>query len=73
MGKSETKKTKAVKRPEDPGRRDFIVIATNAMAGLGAVAVAWPLIDQMNPPQIPWRSLILKSMFKNFRRSVNHS
>ena len=49
MGKSETKKTRAVKRPEDPGRRDFIVIATNAMAGLGAVAVAWPLIDQMNP------------------------
>ena len=49
MGKSETKKTRPVKRPEDPGRRDFIVIATNAMAGLGAVAVAWPLIDQMNP------------------------
>ena len=49
MGKSETKKTRSVKRPEDPGRRDFIVIATNAMAGLGAVAVAWPLIDQMNP------------------------
>ena len=49
MGKSDTKKLKAVKRPEDPGRRDVIVIATNAMAGLGAVAVAWPLIDQMNP------------------------
>ena len=49
MGKSETNKTRAVKRPEDSGRRDFIVIATNAMAGLGAVAVVWPLIDQMNP------------------------
>ena len=49
MAKSDTKKTRAAKRPEDPGRRDFIVIATNAMAGLGAVAVAWPLIDQMNP------------------------
>ena len=49
MAKSDTKKTMTGKRPEDPGRRDFIVIATNAMAGLGAVAVAWPLIDQMNP------------------------
>ena len=43
MAKSDTKKTTASKRPEDPGRRDFIVIATNAMAGLGAAAVAWPL------------------------------
>ena len=49
MAKSDTTKIKASKRPEDPGRRDFIVIATNAMVGLGAVAVAWPLIDQMNP------------------------
>ena len=32
MAKSDTKKTRAAKRPEDPGRRDFIVIATNAMA-----------------------------------------
>ena len=31
------------------GRRDFIVVATYAMAGIGAAAVAWPLIDQMNP------------------------
>ena len=49
MAKSDQKTNKAPKRPEDPGRRDFIVIATNAMVGLGAVAVAWPLIDQMNP------------------------
>ena len=34
---------------QEPGRRDFIVVATYAMAGLGAAAVAWPLIDQMNP------------------------
>ena len=33
----------------EQGRRDFIVVATYAMAGLGAAAVAWPLIDQMNP------------------------
>jgi ubiquinol-cytochrome c reductase iron-sulfur subunit len=49
MAKSDEKKMKTSKRPEDPGRRDFIVISTNAMFGLGAVAVAWPLIDQMNP------------------------
>ncbi|MDC0476594.1 ubiquinol-cytochrome c reductase iron-sulfur subunit [Alphaproteobacteria bacterium] len=49
MAKSDTKKTTRSQRPEDAGRRDFIVIATNAMFGLGAVAVAWPLIDQMNP------------------------
>ncbi|MEK9850771.1 MAG: ubiquinol-cytochrome c reductase iron-sulfur subunit [Candidatus Puniceispirillum sp.] len=35
--------------PENPGRRDFIVVGTYAMAGLGGAAVAWPLIDQMNP------------------------
>ena len=34
---------------ESQGRRDFIVVGTYAMAGLGAAAVAWPLIDQMNP------------------------
>lgn len=49
MAKLDTKKMAGLKRPEDAGRRDFFVIATNAMAGLGAVAVAWPLIDQMNP------------------------
>ena len=34
---------------EQRGRRDFIVVASYAMAGIGAAAVAWPLIDQMNP------------------------
>ena len=33
----------------EPTRRDFIYIATGAMAAVGAAAVAWPLIDQMNP------------------------
>ena len=33
----------------EPGRRDFIVVATYAMGAVGAGAVAWPLIDQMNP------------------------
>lgn len=30
-------------------RRDFIVVATYAMGAIGAGAVAWPLVDQMNP------------------------
>jgi ubiquinol-cytochrome c reductase iron-sulfur subunit len=30
-------------------RRDFIVVASYAMGAIGAGAVAWPLIDQMNP------------------------
>jgi ubiquinol-cytochrome c reductase iron-sulfur subunit len=30
-------------------RRDFIYVATGAFAGVGAAAVAWPLINQMNP------------------------
>jgi len=35
--------------PADPGRRDFIHIATTAVAVGGVAAVAWPLIDQLNP------------------------
>ena len=34
---------------ENQGRRDFIVVATNAMLAVGVGAVAYPLIDQMNP------------------------
>jgi len=34
---------------ENQGRRDFIVVATNTMLAVGAVAVAYPLINQMNP------------------------
>ena len=33
----------------EPDRRDFIVVATYAMGAVGAAAVAWPLVDQMNP------------------------
>jgi ubiquinol-cytochrome c reductase iron-sulfur subunit len=35
--------------PAEPGRRDFIYIATGAAAVGGVLAVAWPLIDQLNP------------------------
>ena len=30
-------------------RRDFIVIAAQAFAGVGAAAALWPFIQQMNP------------------------
>ena len=33
----------------DPGRRDFMVLTACAMGGVGAAAVAWPLVDSMNP------------------------
>lgn len=33
----------------DPSRRDFINIAAAAAAIGGVAAVAWPLVDQMNP------------------------
>ncbi len=34
---------------EEPTRRDFIFIATGAVAAGGAIMTAWPFIDQMNP------------------------
>ena len=33
----------------EPARRDFLFIATAAVAGVGAAATLWPFIDQMNP------------------------
>jgi ubiquinol-cytochrome c reductase iron-sulfur subunit len=33
----------------EPGRRDFLYLATGAIGVAGVAAVAWPLIDQMNP------------------------
>jgi ubiquinol-cytochrome c reductase iron-sulfur subunit len=33
----------------EPSRRDLLNVATGAMAAAGAAAIAWPLIDQMNP------------------------
>ena len=49
LATSATNKNPAKGDVHEPGRRDFIVVATYAMAGLGAAAVAWPLIDQLNP------------------------
>src|ERR1019366_3957792 len=34
---------------KDGTRRDFLILATVAVGGLGALSLAWPLIDQMNP------------------------
>ena len=33
----------------DPNRRDFLYIATGAIGAVGAITLAWPFIDQMNP------------------------
>ena len=33
----------------DGTRRDFLYVASGAVAAVGAVAAAWPFIDQMNP------------------------
>ncbi len=33
----------------EPTRRDFLYIATGSFAAVGAAAMAWPFIDQMNP------------------------
>ena len=41
--------SKDSKSKNNEGKRDFLIISTDAMAGIGAGAVAWPLIDQMNP------------------------
>ena len=33
----------------EPSRRDFLYIATATAGAVGAVLVAWPFVDQMNP------------------------
>ena len=39
----------AITTAAEPTRRDFIHIAVAAAGGVGLAALAWPLIDQMNP------------------------
>jgi len=34
---------------DNVNRRDFLMIATGAVAGVGAALAAWPFINQMNP------------------------
>jgi ubiquinol-cytochrome c reductase iron-sulfur subunit len=33
----------------DKDRRDFLVLAASALAGVGAIVTAWPFIDTLNP------------------------
>jgi ubiquinol-cytochrome c reductase iron-sulfur subunit len=33
----------------DPSRRDFLMVASGALAGVGAAATAWPFINNLNP------------------------
>ncbi|MEX0503664.1 ubiquinol-cytochrome c reductase iron-sulfur subunit [Alphaproteobacteria bacterium LSUCC0719] len=49
MANTNSKPAKSATDPREVGRRDFIVVATYAMGAVGAAAVGWPLIDQMNP------------------------
>ena len=35
--------------PEKKNRRDFITVATGALAAVGVGAAIWPIINQMNP------------------------
>jgi len=39
----------AVHEPAGPARRDFIVQAAQAFAGVGRAMALWPFVDQMNP------------------------
>jgi ubiquinol-cytochrome c reductase iron-sulfur subunit len=38
-----------LKSEQDEDKRDFLIVSTYALAGIGAAAFVWPLIDQMNP------------------------
>ena len=42
-------KNSDLKNKEVEGKRDFLIVSTYALAGVGAAAFVWPLIDQMNP------------------------
>src|ERR1700743_64303 len=33
----------------DPGKRDFLYVATAAVGAVGVAAVAWPIINELNP------------------------
>jgi len=35
--------------PDDPSKRDFLKLVAGAGALIGAGAIAWPLVDSMNP------------------------
>jgi len=35
--------------PENPGRRDFIVLTASALGAVGTASALWPLVHSMNP------------------------
>ncbi len=39
----------ATESTTEPTRRDFLYVATGAVAAVGVAAAAWPLINQLNP------------------------
>ena len=41
--------SKKPNKKNDESKRDFLLVSTYAMAGIGAASFVWPLIDQMNP------------------------
>lgn len=46
MTEEKTKKTDEV---QDQSKRDFVTMTANGLAAIGACAVAYPLVDSMNP------------------------
>jgi len=44
-----TTMSSAESSPTEPTRRDYLFIATSAVAAVGAAGALWPLIAQMNP------------------------
>jgi ubiquinol-cytochrome c reductase iron-sulfur subunit len=46
---ADTAQPKPMDAHDPASRRDFLTIATSALAGVGAVIAVWPLIDSMNP------------------------
>ena len=49
MNKSPKSKKSNTKNENDESKRDFLLVSTYALAGVGAASFVWPLIDQMNP------------------------
>jgi len=49
QGRGKREANLATGTADEPNRRDFIVIAAQAFAGVGAAVALWPFIQQMNP------------------------
>lgn len=49
MAKTVTPASSAADHHDGETRRDFILLTASGMAAVGAGAVAWPLVDSMNP------------------------